>query len=476
MSSADQLPRVLWRRRLSFLATFALVLGAAAAVTFALPEVYSAETFVLVSATRLPTNDFEATQSNQVLTKTYAELLQTRNVADAVAASLPYRSSGKDVQGAVDIAPVSGTQLIRIGAEGSTGARAQTLANIYARTFVGQSARLGAPSLRTGQVTLAQPAPRPGDPSRPKPKLYLLVGALLAAFAGAGVALLRQRLDQRLEIEPSTTELLGLPILARVPEVRRIAKQVSRTDKGYGGSPTSDAFRLLLVNLSFANHGRQPRSLAVLSAGAGEGKSITAVSIARAALEAGVDAVLVDADLRRPSTATLLGSLRPVEGAGLSSLLVRRQSRPDEDLAVEPLGLLPNVIPSGPLPPNPAALLGAGGLGSLNERLQEAFELVVYDTPPVSVGADASIVAAQCEAAVLVVNASKTRCDALLRTVDQLRRVNVNILGIVVNRSGAEITQYKDYGGWVGEPREQASEGRGQGRRHQRRARTTQPT
>ena len=448
MSSADQLLRVLWRRRLSFLATCVLVLAGVAAAVFTLPKVYSTETFVLVSGTGLPSSDYEATQTNQVLTKTYAELLQTRNVADVVAAALPYRTSGSAVQGQIDIAPVSGTQLIRIAAEGPTGTRAQSLANTYARVFVAQSARFGGPSLRTGRVAVAQPAPRPADPSRPQPRLYLIVGALLAAFAGAGVALMRERLDQRLRIETSTTELLDLPILARVPEVRGVAKLVSRTDAGYGRSPVSEAFRLLLVNLSFANLGRQPRSLAVLSSGAGEGKSTTAVTIARAALESGVNAVLVDADLRRPSIAGLLSSMSPNEGEGLSSLLVKRQGRPGEDLGLKPLGVLPNVIPSGPLPPNPAALLGSGGLPELNERLQEAFELVIYDTPPVSVGADASIVAAQCDAVIIVVDASKTRRDALLRAVDQLRRANAKILGIVVNRLGGEIAQYEDYGGW----------------------------
>lgn len=442
MSGADQILQVLWRRRLSFLLTFLLVLAGVAAVTVALPEVYSTQTFVHVSGTRLPSSDYEATQTNQVLTKTYAELLQTRNVANSVAVALPYPSTGAKVQSSVDIAPVSGTQLIRIDAEGSTGTHAQTLANTYARVFVGQPARFGGPSLRTGQVAVAQGAPRPASPSRPKPKLYLIVGALLAAFAGAGVALLRQRFDQRLLIEPTTTELHGLPILARVPQQRNVGKIVTATDGSYGRSQVSEAFRLLLANLAFANLGRRPRSLAVVSSTPSEGKSTTALTIARAAMEAGVDAVVVDADLRRPSVAAMLSASQSPGAPGLSSLLVNPDGQAPLDLALEPLGMLPNVIPSGPLPPNPASLLSSGGLTELNRRLQEHFSLVVYDTPPVSVGADASLVASACEAVVIVVDASKTKRDSLLRAVDQLRRAEANIIGIVVNKVSDGMVEY----------------------------------
>ncbi len=446
MSGADQFFRILWRRRWAFVLTALLAIGGAAAVTYALPKVYSTPAFLLVSSSRASTNDYEATQANQVLTKTYAELLATRNVANAVAPALPYEASGAEVEGAVEIAPVSGTQLIRIAAEGSTRARAQTLANTYAQVFVGQSARLGGPALQTGRVTLAQPAPRPAAPSRPKPRLYLLVGAFLAALAGVGMALLRERFDQRLRIEPSTTELFGLPILARIPKQRGVATVVTSRDGSYSRSHVSEAVRLLLANLTFASLGRRPRSLAVVSSTPSEGKSTVSLSIARAALEAGVEAVVVDADLRRPSLASTLSPDDARGQAGLSSVLVNPGGQAGRDLALSSLGVFPNVIPSGPLPPNPTSLLGSGGLGDLNERLIERFELVIYDTPPVSVGADASLVAAVCEGIVIVVDVSKTRRGALLRAVDQLRRAESNILGVVLNRVSDTMVEYGDYG------------------------------
>src|SRR5262245_49571935 len=143
MSSADQVLRILWRRKWLVLATFLLVLAAVAAITAALPKVYSTEAFVLVDANRPGASDFEATQTNTVLTKTYAELLQTRNVADEVATQLPFSTTGRALQHQVDIAPVSDTQLIRIQAESGSPAKAQSIANTYARVFVQQTRGLG---------------------------------------------------------------------------------------------------------------------------------------------------------------------------------------------------------------------------------------------------------------------------------------------------------------------------------------------
>jgi capsular exopolysaccharide synthesis family protein len=93
------------------------------------------------------------------------------------------------------------------------------------------------------------------------------------------------------------------------------------------------------------------------------------------------------------------------------------------------------LIPSGPIPPNSASLLAQDGLADFERRVRNRFELVVYDSPPVSVGADASLLAATAEGAVMVVDARRTGRNALLQAVEQLRRANANVLGIVLNRT-----------------------------------------
>jgi len=454
MQSAEQLLSVLWRRRASFALTFMLVLAAVAAATYALPKAYSTSAFLWVSTIRQSASDFEATQTNQALTKSYAELLQTRGVANQVAATLPFRATGSEVQGGVKIAPVTQSQLIQITAESSSAERAQIMANTYARVFQAKARTLNVQNGNTARVTVAEPAPRISSPVRPKPKLYLVVGAVLAAFAAAGVALLRQRLDQRLEIDSDTTEVLGLPVLARIPQ--RAGSGLARArggERDADAAQVAEGFRLLVANLSFVNRGERPRSVTVVSAGESEGKSSCCMSIGLAATEMGVQTVLVDGDMRRPRLAAML-EVESEDQRGFSDLLAGTGPLSLNEVTVRAPGTDLQVIPPGFTPPNPASLLAQRGLVDVERRAAKLFNLVVFDTPPMSVGADASLLSAATEGTVLVIDARRTKRTAVVQAVDQLRRAGANVLGVVLNR--VEVPSEEGYYGTTAPHRAEA--------------------
>jgi capsular exopolysaccharide synthesis family protein len=96
-----------------------------------------------------------------------------------------------------------------------------------------------------------------------------------------------------------------------------------------------------------------------------------------------------------------------------------------------------DLLPAGPVPPNPAALLGSQGLREFDDEARERYDLVIYDTPPLSVAADASLIAAITEGVVLVVDGRRTRRKVAAQAVAQLQRARANILGVVVNRVDA---------------------------------------
>jgi polysaccharide biosynthesis transport protein len=414
--TADQLLKVLWRRRVTFLVTFVLVLGAAAAVTAALPKVYTTTAYLLVTQSQEAGSAFEAVQVNELLTRTYAELLQTRNIAEDVAARLGPGNRASAVQRATDVSVVSQSQLLSIKADGDTPLRAQQVANTYAQIFL---ERVGAERA----LRIAERAPLVASPSRPQPRLYLLVGALVALFLATAVALLRHRLDQRLEVDEGTTDILGLPIIARISQRSRRA-----TRRGH-----DEAFRFLLVNLSFAGGGRRPASVAIVSAAEGEGKSTTSLNLAIAAAELGISVALVDADLRRPSLARMSGIAVARGQSGLSTFLAGEGVAISE-LAIPFEGSRLHLIPPGPLPPNPAALVSSPRLADVEIQAREQYDLVIYDTPPVTVGPDASLLVAASEVCVLVVDPAKARRTGLSRAVDQLRRTGGNVVGVALNR------------------------------------------
>lgn len=424
---------VLWRRRWIALAAFAAVLVGVGVVTAALPRAYQTTAYVLVNPDRPGNSDFEQTQISQALVTTYAELLTSQNLADEVAARLDDPSVGNP-RDAITVEGVPESQLLTVTGEAGTPRAAQELTNTYTAVF-GRSIRdLAKSGAAPGRASVAAPATLPTDPVRPRPALYLAVGALLAALAGLGAALLAQRLDQRLDVGDDATEVLGLPIIGRIPRGSSAALEGLLTgtlSRNPGSRATAEAFRLLLANLAFANRGDPPRTIAVVSSEEREGKSTTALSLSRAAGEVELRTLLVEADLRRPSLSAKVGGSIGSR-LGLSTVLAE-QSTLEE--ATRPLrGSDVDLLPAGPLPFNPAALLGSGALEEFNALARERYGLVVYDTPPLSISADASLVAAITDGVVLVVDPRRTHRRNAARAVEQLRLAQANILGVVVNR------------------------------------------
>ncbi len=435
MLSAEQIIATLWRWRLIVVLTFALLMSGVVTVTFSLPKVYGSDAYLWVSSAGQTASDYEATQTNQVLSKTYAELLQTRGAANAVAAALPFRMGGVEVSKAVTVTPIPQSQLIRISAEAKTPERARIIAETYGGVFLARAGDLDSKNGMTRRITLAEPALAVEDPIRPRPALYLLIGSILAGCCAVTAAFVRQRFDTRLDIDGATTEVLGLPILARVPQTP-VASALGASFGGRldaGSEQMLDAFRSLLTNLAFANGGTLPRSVAVVSAEPGEGKSTCSVGIGFVAVEMGVRTVLVDADLRRPRLSSMLG-VKDEAAPGFSDMLRGSVPLALGEVAREAPGSALRFVPSGDIPSNPASLLDRSNLKGFERRARNLFDLIVYDSPPLSIGPDASLVAVSADAAILVINGQKTRGTAVLQAVDQLRRSNTRVLGVVVNR------------------------------------------
>jgi capsular exopolysaccharide synthesis family protein len=337
------------------------------------------------------------------------------------------------LQSKISITPVAQTDLVLITAHESTPVRAQQLANTYAIVFAQQATS----TITSAKVSVAATAALITNPSSPRPKLYLLIGAILALLAAIGVALLRQRLDQRLAIEDFATELFDLPILARVPNRRDshrtflpdLNPQAASGDAGY-----IESFRLLFANLTFVSLGDHPSTIAIVSARPQEGKSTVSAAMAQTAAETTDSVMLVDADLRRPILSERLG-VDP-KSDGLSNFLAHG------DEPIEPSQLVHDVrgtglhlIGSGSPPPNPSSLLGLSSLEGFVQGLKSTYDCFIFDTPPVSVGADASLVAARTDGAILVVDARTSQRASVEWALQQLRRAHVKVLGIIVNRA-----------------------------------------
>ena len=195
-------------------------------------------------------------------------------------------------------------------------------------------------------------------------------------------------------------------------------------------SAASEAFRTLRTNIQFAGLDKPCRSIVVTSAGAGEGKTTSVANFGIVVAQAGARVCLIDSDLRRPTLHQLfkLGNTR-----GLTTALV--EGEPFVDVARP--SQIPNlsILPSGPLPPNPAELVGSHRMAEALQVATEAFDLVLCDSPPVMAVGDATALAALCDGVVLVIQVGRTPHDLLRRVVGQLEAVKGRILGVLLNRA-----------------------------------------
>ncbi len=198
--------------------------------------------------------------------------------------------------------------------------------------------------------------------------------------------------------------------------------------KKYGTSnalEVQNAAKTLYANIRFMSVDEPVRSVVITSAVPGEGKSTTAVQLGRAIATAGKTCLLVEADMRRRSLASML-EVRPQ--AGLYAVL---SGAAPLSAAVAPVGV-PNLylLDAEPNIPNPADIISSKRYRALAAKLVERFDYVVFDTPPVGTFVDAAVLSTMADGVVLVVRPGEVKRSALAGAYDQLRKAGANVLGI----------------------------------------------
>jgi capsular exopolysaccharide synthesis family protein len=307
---------------------------------------------------------------------------------------------------------------------------------------VGQLETLAA--LQTGNAELVQRAGVPTAPSSPTPKRDAILGLIGGLALGIALAFLLDLLDARIKEPEEVEEILRVPALGSVPRSRTLERVVAEeTVPG----PALEAFLALRTNLRYFNVDREIRSVMVTSATSQDGKTTVSLGLAQAAARSGTRTLLIEADMRR---ATLAKSDGLVSLTGLSLVLAREHDIRDAIVEVpldedrHPDNVL-HIIPAGPVPPNPAALLESDRMEEVIRFAEAEYELVVIDTPPITVVADAIPLLRLVSGVVAVCRLNKTRRDALVSLRHQLENVNAPLLGVVLNGAeevGGQVSHY----------------------------------
>ncbi len=438
---------VLTKRWLLVLVATLAVTVVVGAITVLIPPTYEAQSRLFIST------QIDASNPNQQLfqggsfsvdrVKSYTEVAASPRVLEPVIQQLGLDTTPEDLASQITTTAPAGTVLLQLEARDTDAAQAAALANATASQLSRTIEELETPS--TGppspvRVSALQQAVIPYAPVWPSVPLNLLVGVLAGLLLGVGVALLRERLDVTVKSDEDLARVTDLPVLGTVPfDEDGRTRPLVRDDPF---SSRAESYRRLRTSLQFAFVDDLPRVVAVTSAVGGEGKSSVAGNLALSLQQLGVRTCLVDGDLRRPSVAEYFGLVADV---GLTTALIGRAGLDDVSQTVAP-GL--DVVPSGPVPPNPAELLASHRLATLLDELQDRYDTVLIDCSPVLPVADASIVATRAGGVMYVVHVGSTTRHQVELALRTLVQVNARVLGTVLNMvpaRGPSSAYYADY-------------------------------
>jgi len=280
-------------------------------------------------------------------------------------------------------------------------------------------------------LSIIEPA-TPAVQVGPDVRMNVLFAALIGLGLAIGAVLLLEYLDDTVKTPEEAERRVGLTGLGVVD---LFAHGAARADGlvtlTQPRSPTAESYRTLRTNLQFSLLRRPLGSLVVTSPNPGEGKSTTSANLAVVMAQSGKRVVLVDGDLRKPALHRFFGL---PNNLGLTSLLLDASSRPQD--ALRSIDAVPElrVLTSGPLPPNPAEVLGSPGMKRVLAALQADADLVIVDSPPILLVTDAAILAAEAAGTLIVLDSGGTRTDAARKAAETLQKAGVAPLGAVVNK------------------------------------------
>jgi len=317
--------------------------------------------------------------------------------------------------------------------------------------------------LKSNNIHIVDPAKPPRQPYKPNKMLNLALGLMAGLILGVGLAFFVEHLDSSVKTPDDIDRYIKLPSLGVIPSMasllpssrrRQLAATAGGNGKGVSDlqkvelityhdtkSLISEAYRNLRTSVLLSSgSGRPPKTLLVTSSQAGEGKTTTAVNIAITLSQTGEKVILLDCDMRNPRVHKVIG----LENAqGMSTFL---SGNSDLSSLIQQSDI-PNLfaVSAGRVPPNPAELLGSQRMKQGLALLDEYFDHIVIDTPPVLSVTDARILSTLVDGVVLVIKGSETPKEAVQRTKRLLLEVHAHIIGTLLNNVNVRSADYYYY-------------------------------
>jgi polysaccharide biosynthesis transport protein len=419
--------------------------GAGVMMTIATTPEYEASTEVYVSVTGA-TNSSElaqgATAAEQKV-QSFANVARSQRVLAPVIAELGLDETPIELAKHVNAQTPIDSVIVTISVTDTSAERSARIANAIgtslSKVITDELEQPSPDGTSPFRIETIQPAATPTSPASPRLSVNVLGGVVVGLMLGLALAALRAALDTRLDGRESVEVASGAPSIGEIA-FDKSAKERPLIVQDDPSSPRAEAFRRLRTNLQFLEIGRAERSFVVTSSIPSEGKSTTAANTAIALAENGLSVALVDGDLRRPRVADLMG----VEGnAGMTDVLIGRMELDD---ALQPWGrdgLV--VLPSGQIPPNPTELLASAAMEAVVRELEQRFDIVIIDAPPLLPVTDAAVLSGITGGALLVAAVNRTTRKQLASASSALQDAGTKAIGSILTMVKAKATNAYAY-------------------------------
>ena len=290
-------------------------------------------------------------------------------------------------------------------------------------------------------VEILDEAAIPKFPVRPNKALNIILGVIIGLVVGVGLAFFIEYLDTSVKTIDDVERTLQSPVLGVIPQ------NVGFLLGEGGESPHAEAYRVLRTNLLFSRKEDKLNTIAVVSAGAGEGKSTTIFNLAAVFAQNGSRVIIVDSDLRRPTLHKMVGVTNNI---GLTNYLLK-QNALEEVIQTTNLPTL-DFMASGKLPSSSLGILSSAQMRDLITELKRRYDFVFFDSPPIMGVSDASILASEVDMTLQVIQYRRYPQPMNIRAKQMIEKVGGNLVGIVLNNINvSQDENYYYYSGYYNE-------------------------
>jgi polysaccharide biosynthesis transport protein len=319
---------------------------------------------------------------------------------------------------------------------------AETNKQLYDALMKGVKEQSVTGELQNVRIWVIEKAKKPGAPVKPKKLMNVLLGLVVGLFGGIGLAFFFEYLDNTIKSPEEIEAKLGLPVLGIVPVMESTEENIEEIIMKDPQNVVSESYKTLRTAIMLSSANRPPKNILITSMGPEEGKTVTSVNLSLTIARSGYSVLLIDGDLRKPRVHSIFG-LNNL--SGLSTFLAGA-TNDIETVFKQPATNL-TVIPSGPPPPNPSELLGSARMNELMRILNDKFDVIIWDSPPLLTVTDSLILSKILDGTIIVTRAGKTTYEVVRRGIRSMKGrrtgdMESHVLGIVINALDLKKSDY----------------------------------